>query len=70
MLKFVVLSVALARSGTLLPIVREITPIKKHKERIILYSNHKCAKVKGLLDRVYSTLFTIYYQILNYFMSV
>jgi len=28
-LKFFVLSVALARSGTLLPIVREITPVKK-----------------------------------------
>ena len=61
-LKFFVLSVALARSGTLLPVVREITLVKKHKECIILYSNHECAK--GFLDRVYSTLcslFTIKY---------
>ena len=42
-LKFFALSLALARAGTIFPVIREITLIKKH---IILESNLECAKVK------------------------
>ena len=48
MLKFVVLSITLARPGTIMSVVREITPRiikKKHlKKSIILNSNRECPK--------------------------
>ena len=47
-MKFVVLSITLARQGTILAIVREITRIKKVWKRIILESN-------GNAQKVYST---------------
>jgi len=44
MLKFVVLSIAFARPGTILPVIREITLIEMVWKHIILESNQGCAK--------------------------
>ena len=46
--KCVILSIALAKPGTILPVVREITRTKKVYKHIILESKRKCAK--GLLN--------------------
>jgi len=46
--KIVVLSIALARSGNILLVAREIhvTDIKKESKCIILESNRECAKLR------------------------
>jgi len=46
--KCVILSIALAKPGTILPVVREITRTKKVYKRIILEAKWKCSK--GLLN--------------------
>lgn len=42
--QFAVLSIILARPGTILSIVRETTSIKKNYKNIILDSNQECAR--------------------------
>ena len=46
-LKFVVLSIVLARPGTILPVVREITHMKKVLKCIILELSQEYAKKRG-----------------------